>query len=278
LIVTIEDCEGSGSISGYGFTGIPGTFLINLGSDPDYPLNPDVIASLGKFEYAGVGDNYGARVRGYICAPATGFYIFYIASDDQSELYLSTDDNPANVVKIAYVNGAVGPRSWYSSSTQKSVAIRLVKGTRYYIESVHKASGGNDHLAVGWILPGGSFEAPIPGSRLSPWESVLPSTSSARANGGNNQRSFTEAMQSVSQGLNVKVRPNPSTGYFELLPTSSSAEKLQINVTDMLGRRIEQRTEMVNKTIRLGSNLKAGVYFVEVKQGKESKRIKLVKQ
>jgi hypothetical protein len=278
LIVTIEDCEGSGSISGYGFTGIPGTFLNNLGSDPDYPLNPDIIASLGKFEYAGVGDNYGARVRGYICAPATGFYIFYIASDDQSELYLSTDDNPANVVKIAYVNGAVGPRSWYSSSTQKSVAIRLVKGTRYYIESVHKASGGNDHLAVGWILPGGSFEAPIPGSRLSPWESVLPSTSSARANGGNNQRSFTEAMQSVSQGLNVKVRPNPSTGYFELLPTSSSAEKLQINVTDMLGRRIEQRTEMVNKTIRLGSNLKAGVYFVEVKQGKESKRIKLVKQ
>ena len=43
-------------------------------------------------------------MRGYIKAPVTGNYIFWIASDDNSELWLSTiNDNPVNKVNIASV-------------------------------------------------------------------------------------------------------------------------------------------------------------------------------
>ena len=38
-------------------------------------------------------DNYGTRMRWYITAPATGNYTFWIAGDDNSELWLSLNDN-----------------------------------------------------------------------------------------------------------------------------------------------------------------------------------------
>src|SRR5438874_2141012 len=44
-----------------------------------------------------------------------------------------------------------------------------VAGQHYFIEAVHKQGQGGDHLAVGWQLPNGVFERPIPGARLSPW-------------------------------------------------------------------------------------------------------------
>ena len=68
------------------------------------PVNtqPQEISVLSNFSTTrNEGDNYGARVRGYICAPETGNYTFYISSDDNSELWLSTDDNPANKRLIA---------------------------------------------------------------------------------------------------------------------------------------------------------------------------------
>src|SRR5258705_4198279 len=115
----------SGSISGEGFTDIPGSSLIDLSSSVKYPNHPDVTAQLTSFEYANIGDNYGGHVRGYICAPATGNYIFYLASDDQSELWLSTNDDPANIRRIAYIDRAVGFRAWFSNLNQRSVPIRL---------------------------------------------------------------------------------------------------------------------------------------------------------
>jgi hypothetical protein len=47
------------------------------------------------------------------------------------------------------------------------VAISLTAGNRYYIEALHKQGVGTDNLAVGWQLPDGTMERPIPGSRLS---------------------------------------------------------------------------------------------------------------
>lgn len=47
-----------------------------------------------------------------------------------------------------------------------------MKGSRYYIEALHKEASGGDHLAVGWQLPNGTMERPIPGNRLAKFENV----------------------------------------------------------------------------------------------------------
>src|SRR5690606_20290075 len=115
------------------------------------------------------GDNYGQRIRGYICAPATGSYTFYIAGDDDSELWLSSSDDPSKKQKIAFVKGWTNPREWNKYSSQKSATVSLQKNTKYYVEVLHKDGSNEDNLAVGWIVPGSSSISIIPGSVLSPF-------------------------------------------------------------------------------------------------------------
>ncbi|MDN3656733.1 metallophosphoesterase [Ferruginibacter paludis] len=274
--VTVTGCSGSGSISAEGFTNIPGSQVADLIASSMYPNNPDVTASLTTFEYGNnLGDNYGARVRGYICAPQTGNYTFYVAGDDQAGLYLSTDENPANKILIAYNETHVNPRAWYTYPTQKSVTIRLVKGGRYYIETLHKEATGQDHLSVAWKLPNGAFEGPIAGSRLSPFITAIPARTS----------NFVAAMQSRSvaadavKGLKVTVLPNPSPTAFTLITSSNSEKTLSINITDVQGRVVERKVNIAaNGTVQIGSRLSAGVYFAEVMQGTEKQILKLVKK
>jgi hypothetical protein len=117
-------------------------------------------------------DNYGERIRGYITAPTTGSYTFWIASDDNSELWLSLDENPGNLKKIASITGSIwtGHNVWNAYPSQQSCPINLAGGKRYYIEVLHKEGTGGDNLSVGWQGPGitGDAERPIPLSRFTP--------------------------------------------------------------------------------------------------------------
>ena len=136
---------------------------------------PSSVKDLTIFETAAnAGDNYGSRVRGYVSVPETGDYTFWIASDDQSQLWLSSDDNPSNKRKIAEVTGWTTSRQWEKYPSQQSAAIGLIAGRKYYIEALHKEGTGGDNLAVGWRLPDGTMERPIPGNRLIPFQSEVP--------------------------------------------------------------------------------------------------------
>ena len=85
----------------------------------------------------------------------TGSYTFWIAGDNQSELWLSTNDNPVNKVNIASVPDRTDPREWTKFPSQKSASppITLTAGQRYYVEALQKEDGGEDNLAVGWAKP-----------------------------------------------------------------------------------------------------------------------------
>ena len=50
------------------------------------------------------------------------------------------------------------------------LAKRLETGRRDYIEALQKEDVSGDNIAVGWQLPDGTLERPIPGNRLSPFE------------------------------------------------------------------------------------------------------------
>ena len=65
--------------------------------------------------------------------------------------------------------GFTASRNWTKYSQQKSALINLTAGKKYYIEAIHREGAEGDNLAVGWQLPNGTMERPIPGSRLSPF-------------------------------------------------------------------------------------------------------------
>src|ERR1051325_984127 len=146
-----------------------GVSVADLTNNPAFPNSPtsqDVIAS---FETADRGDSYGERLRAIVTAPATGAYRFWIASDDASTLYLSSDATPNQRVPICNVNSWTAAREWTKEPNQQSGLITLNAGVRYYIEALMKEGAGGDHVEVRWQLPNATFEDPIPGARLEPF-------------------------------------------------------------------------------------------------------------
>jgi hypothetical protein len=150
------------------WTGVPGSTVAELTRHPRYPAKPDGVSNPESFEApVNWGDNYGTRLRGYIHPNATGAYTFWISGDDQCELWVSTDADPAHRQLVAKVVNFSGSRQWDVAPEQKSAPLRLEAGKKYYIEALHKEGSGEDSCAVGWQLPDGKMERPIPGSRLS---------------------------------------------------------------------------------------------------------------
>ena len=178
--MTVSATTGSGNaISREWWSNIDGSIVATI------PLAspPSGTGSLPSFEApSNWGENYGQRVRGFLVAPTTGAYVFWIASDNNSELWLSSDASASKRSKIASVSGWAPPRSWLVMPSQKSAPVNLVAGTTYYIEALHKEGGGGDSLAVGWSRPGQSTATAsevIPGSVLRPWKANAAPTVSA---------------------------------------------------------------------------------------------------
>lgn len=74
----------------------------------------------------------------------------------------------------------------------------------------------------------------------------------------------------LTEHLEVIVYPNPSTTTFILKATSSNLkEVMDVRIIDNLGREFNRIQMKSGETISFGSELKAGSYFVEIKQGKE---------
>ena len=150
------------------YTGIEGAAISDLINHPNYPDNPcERHAVTTGFEApTNIGDHYGQRMHGYIKPPETGDYIFWIASDDNGSLNLSTDQNPDNTVEIASVPGWTLPREWDKYPQQESSPVALEEGNHYYIKALMKEHEGGDNLAVRWQLPDGTIEEPVPNARL----------------------------------------------------------------------------------------------------------------
>lgn len=151
------------------WTGISGTSISALTSSVNYPDNPTGRQMLQSLEGPiGFADNYGTRIRGFLHPPADGFYTFWIAGDDNCQLWLSTDGSPANAALIASVPGWTNSRQWDKYTQQQSAPIPLSAGRKYYLEVLHKEGTGGDHVAVSWTGPGLSQQI-IDGAYLSRW-------------------------------------------------------------------------------------------------------------
>jgi hypothetical protein len=124
-------------------------------ADPRFPYGPDLTEYSTSFTADKPDqDYYGGRGRAYLIPPETGEYTIWVWSDDDSNVYLSTDDNPANAELVAYVSGWTPADAWTNYASQKSAPRVLEAGQRYYIEGVYADGTGGGNIGVGWSGPG----------------------------------------------------------------------------------------------------------------------------
>ena len=203
---------------------------------------PTTIRAIEAFDApANYADNYASRVSGLFVPPVTGNYVFWIAADDDADLYLGTNASPVSKRLIAQQEGWSGRNNWMThgggggplATTQKrsdlwtpdngmtqpySLGIPLVAGQKYWIEAVHREGSGGDNLGV-YFLTTDSQEyqsgGPLDGTpsnltngliRLLTWEPTI--------------LTIVEQPQSVTQweGLDVTFRVVVQTDS-ELTPT-----------------------------------------------------------
>jgi uncharacterized repeat protein (TIGR03806 family) len=163
-----------GSITRHVWTGVGGNSVSSLTGLASFPNAPSSTGTLPAFQGpTNAGDNYGTRVFGWVHAPVSGNYTFYLHGDDNCELWLGTSRTPDSRRLIASVPEWTDPNQWNKFPQQTSAAIPLVAGQYYYIEALHKEGNGGDNLGVAWSYPGQSLVI-IPGSRLSPWQNLPP--------------------------------------------------------------------------------------------------------
>jgi len=176
--------------------------IASLTSSPAYPAGPSLTRTLPSLDWfwtptqdGSQDNNFGAKMSGWIQAPATGNYTFNMRADDRGELWLSTDADPVNKVRIAYVpnwdsHDAAG---WNNNPQQQvSVPIQLQSGKLYYIEALMTQASGDAHMSVGWTMPGGTVELPISAGRVftSPFDEnqAFPSSISLYQRGTSNKK------------------------------------------------------------------------------------------
>jgi hypothetical protein len=249
----------TGSILREYWTGISGATISSLTSNSNYPNNPSGSGQISSLEGpTNWADNYGTRIRGYIHPPTTGSYTFWVAGDDNTELYLSTNDNPANRSRIAYVDGWTDSKQWNKYSTQQSAAINLTAGQKYYIEVLHKEGSGGDNVAVAWQGPGITQQV-IPGANLSPFVPGAGLASTARV------ASTTSVNEKAGMSEDaVSLYPNPATGGRFTIVLPEISKDAMVRVYDSQGRMLYQKLSLGNNRIEIDARLKAGFYIVRI--------------
>jgi hypothetical protein len=152
-----------------------GTAITDLTGNANYPNNPSGSELRGLFEGpTNWADNYGSRIHGWLIVQKTGDYTFLIATDDNGELWLSTDEDPANAVLISTCGSAgagwAPARGFDDGDVTASAPIYLEGGKGYYISGLMKEGGGGDNIAVAWSGPdSGDVREVIPGDHLVPY-------------------------------------------------------------------------------------------------------------
>jgi len=146
---------------------------------------PDSTTYLNAFD-TGIGLaqlNYVDRVSGYFIPPVTTNYVFFLAADDDTDLYLSTTTDRADEMLIAQETVWSPPDSYLTAGGASDLTLKrsdtfspdggatvpfaagipLTAGNRYYFEAIHHQGTGGDNVAVTYKM-GTTAPDPLDGS------------------------------------------------------------------------------------------------------------------
>ncbi|HXG47956.1 MAG TPA: Ig-like domain-containing protein, partial [Methylomirabilota bacterium] len=143
----------------------PGNAVSLLTSHPNFPNNPRESITIDRFDSRAAypddsHEQYGGRMSGLFIPPSSGKWVFFLRSDDASELWLNP--NGADVsgkVRIAQETGCCNAFQPVGNP-RTSGQIELQAGRPYYIEALWKEGVGGDYCNVAAL--------PVPASGANP--------------------------------------------------------------------------------------------------------------
>ncbi|HOX03002.1 MAG TPA: immunoglobulin domain-containing protein [Candidatus Paceibacterota bacterium] len=148
-------------------------WVIGASGTPPLYYQETISGLLETSDYGDALNDFSQRVWGWLKPPETGTYYFYMGNDDSGRIYLSTDDNPANLDTANPVAGHNGwgerrmwlqYHEWANDATQtydQSIKLPayLEANKYYYFVATCREGGGGDYITMTWQLPS-VFEAP----------------------------------------------------------------------------------------------------------------------
>jgi len=169
-------------------------------------------------------ENFGTVLSAVIRPQTTGDYVFFISADDNAQLWLSTDESPANVKRVAIEPTWNGARDWVGTARRNADnpenrsdkytgtqwptgnKITLNANSRYYVEMIAQEGGGGDNSAVAWKLASAadpaSGDSPITGAAIFgsyfPPAAVAAPTISIARDGANTRITYTGTLQGAT--------------------------------------------------------------------------------
>jgi len=148
------------------FAGAPAGLAVPFG------VAPTSSAGTSQLSLSTGGGPFTERIRGYITAPASGEYRFWLAASGPAEFRFADSDQPGDKIVRARVVNTTAAQEWTREPGQMSPFLRLEAGERYYFEIVRAQSTADGHVALGWLQPGQTGMRPfeiVPGPVLSPF-------------------------------------------------------------------------------------------------------------
>jgi hypothetical protein len=177
-VTTTGETQSAGYLKFEVWRGMDNGTLVSLLTDWIAALNdPNLVSYTPTFDSRPVypddsHEQYGAVVSGWLTPAENSGYTFFLRSDDASELWLSTTDQEAGLVKIAEQTACCNAFTEPDGIvTYTSLPINLQAGQRYFVKLYYKEGGGGDYGQVAWRKAGDTTSAgsltPIPGLYLS---------------------------------------------------------------------------------------------------------------
>ncbi|KAL9979434.1 hypothetical protein ACROYT_G017105 [Oculina patagonica] len=134
-----------------------GAEIPNLRKSLFFPRYPDksIKSLITEFQFKDDTFDYGQLICGFVHPPSSSTYRFAIVSDDTSELWLSSNEDPNEKKMIARVftedaTAWVRINQLHKYPDQISNDVKLRNDSKYYIEVLHKQGAGDGFVQVFW--------------------------------------------------------------------------------------------------------------------------------
>ncbi|MGZ8523562.1 MAG: DUF4082 domain-containing protein, partial [Chitinophagaceae bacterium] len=263
------------------------TTIFQTSAVPSEPTNNDGQSIELGVRFRSTQNGFITGIRYYKGAGTTGTHIGHLWTNTGTLLATATFNNEtasgwqqvlfsspvAITAGVTYVASQFSPSGHYASTVN------------YFTQAVVNGSlrglADGENGINGLYKYSASSAFPTFGHKSSNyWIDVVFTTGSASRGITTQSQSAVvgDLLDPLSKELVVSISPNPTTNYFNLVIKGDITVPVSVRVLDAYGKVVEKYERTVTgQVLRVGQQLRGGIYFAEVIQGNQRKIVKIVK-